>query len=108
MGNGTVRYTYAKLGSNTYTTKKPNKEGSYVVKATVAETDEYYDGVATCVFTISTNKQVPEISGIKSAYTKSLNSKAFSLGAKTNGDGKVQYKSSDKNVVTVNSKAKLQ
>lgn len=72
MGNGTVRYTYAKLGSNTYTTKKPNKEGSYVVKATVAETDEYYGGVATCVFTISTNKQVPEISGIKSAYTKVL------------------------------------
>lgn len=107
MGNGTVRYTYAKLGSNTYTTKKPNKEGSYVVKATVAETDEYYGGVATCVFTISTNKQVPEISGIKSAYTKSLNSKAFSLGAKTNGDGKVQYKSSDKNVVTVNSKGKI-
>lgn len=110
-GNGTVRYTYAKLGSNTYTTKKPNKEGSYVVKATVAETDEYYGGVATCVFTIlkskSLNKQISKISGVKSVYTKDVNSKAFSLRAKTNGDGKVQYKSSDKNVVTVNSKGKI-
>lgn len=110
-GNGAVSYTYAKLGSNMYSTDKPNEAGTYIVKATIAETDEYYSGVATCVFTItnSTNlkKQVSKISGVKSVYTKSVNSKAFSLKAKTNGDGKFQYKSSNKKVVTVNSKGKI-
>ena len=94
-----------------YSTDKPNEAGTYIVKATIAETDEYYSGVATCVFTItnSTNlkKQVSKISGVKSVYTKSVNSKAFSLKAKTNGDGKFQYKSSNKKVVTVNSKGKI-
>ena len=38
------------------------------------------------------------------SYTKTYGSKAFSLGAKSSGDGKLTYSSSDKKVATVSSK----
>lgn len=41
------------------------------------------------------------------SYTKSFGNKSFSLKAKTNGNGKLSYKSSNKKVVTVSSKGKI-
>ena len=43
----------------------------------------------------------------KSSYTKTCDNKAFSLNAKTNGNGKLSYTSSDKKVVTVSSNGKV-
>ena len=40
-------------------------------------------------------------------YTKTFGAKAFSLGAKTNGDGKLTYASSNKKVATVSSAGKV-
>lgn len=110
-GNGSVIYSYAKLDDANYSNTIPNQVGTYIVKATVAETDEYYGGIATCVFTISNNsishKLSQEISGVKAEYIKSVNSKAYKLKAITNGDGKLSYKSSNKNVVTVSKNGKV-
>lgn len=41
------------------------------------------------------------------SYTKVLGDKAFNLGAKTDGDGKLTYKSSDTSVATVSSAGKV-
>ena len=54
-GNGAVTYEY-KLKSaadNTYSADVPTDAGTYTIRATVAETDDYADGVATADFTIA-------------------------------------------------------
>lgn len=58
LGNGAVTYSYALVGSTEYTSTIPTKAGTYIIKAVVAETDEYYAGVATCKFVI-TDKYKP-------------------------------------------------
>lgn len=58
LGNGAVTYSYAAVGSTEYTSAIPTKAGTYIIKAVVAETDEYYGGVATCKFSI-TDKYKP-------------------------------------------------
>ena len=49
----------------------------------------------------------PEIMVANDAIEKNYGSKAFSLNARTNSNGKITYKSSNKKVVTVSSKGKV-
>ena len=54
-GSGTVTYNYKKkdAGDETYSADVPTDVGTYTIRATVAETDDYADGVATADFTIA-------------------------------------------------------
>jgi hypothetical protein len=54
LGNGDVTYTYkdAEDENAEFSTTVPTNVGSYIVKATVAESDNYYGGTATNEFSI--------------------------------------------------------
>ena len=52
-GNGAVTYTYAIRNGSDYSAQVPTEAGSYTVKATVAETDNYMGGEGTANFVIS-------------------------------------------------------
>ena len=52
-------------------------------------------------------KQNQSINTSASTYTKAIGSKAFSLGAKASGDGKLTYTSSNKKVATVSSSGQV-
>lgn len=119
-GNGQVQYLYAPVGSDKFVATVPCSPGTYVVKAVVEETEQYYSGTATCVFTIfeaeignqEQDKPVIEkknqaISTVSSKYTKYYGTKAFQLKARTNGDGKLTYRSSNKTIIIVDSKGKV-
>lgn len=54
-----------------------------------------------------TVKQKQKITTAKKTYKIALGRKPFTLKAKTNGDGKLTYKSSNKKVITVTSKGKI-
>ena len=54
LGNGSVTFTYATQGSNQFSTEIPTVAGNYIVKATIAETENYQGGEATTEFTIET------------------------------------------------------
>ena len=57
LGNGEVTYTYSVAAENPqaqeFTATVPTDAGSYIVKATVAETANYNSGEATSTFTIA-------------------------------------------------------
>ena len=54
-GSGTVTYNYKKKDADneTYSADVPTDAGTYTIRATVAETDDYADGVVTADFTIA-------------------------------------------------------
>lgn len=52
-GNGRVTFTYSAAGSEAFEATVPTAVGSYVVKATVAETNNYEGGEATKEFSIT-------------------------------------------------------
>lgn len=52
LGQGEVTYTYSDDGGNTYTSDIPNTVGNYLVKATIAETQNYQSGEASNRFSI--------------------------------------------------------
>ncbi len=54
-GNGAVTYNYKKKDADdeTYSADVPTDAGTYTIRANVAETDDYADGVATADFTIA-------------------------------------------------------
>ena len=56
-GYGAVTYTYAAQGTETFSGTMPTTAGSYTIKVTVAETANYFGGVATADFTIM-NRQL--------------------------------------------------
>ncbi|MCM1295286.1 MAG: leucine-rich repeat protein [Muribaculaceae bacterium] len=56
-GKGKVTYTYAQNPSGPYTTKKPVYQGTYYLKATVAETGLYDEASTTCSFRIREPEQ---------------------------------------------------
>lgn len=62
-----------------------------------------YTGTVTKTFKIT---QADQVITAKS-YTKTLGDKAFSLGAKTNGGGKLTYKSSNTKAATISSADKI-
>lgn len=109
-GDGKVTYSYALLGTSDYSEAVPDKAGTYVIKAVVEETENFYGGVTTCIFAITDNvKPQPVVKKKQTIITafgttvKTYGDKAKSLGAKTTGNGKLTYVSSNKSVVTVSS-----
>ena len=54
LGNGSVTFTYATQGSNQFSTEIPTVAGNYIVKATIAETENYLGAEASAEFTIET------------------------------------------------------
>lgn len=74
-------------------------------KATVKITGKgNYKGSITKTFTIA--KKATKLT-VKKSYTLTQNAKSFNLKAVTTGDGKVTYVSSNKKLVTVDSKGKV-
>lgn len=53
LGEGDVTFTYKAKDAETFSVTVPTNAGDYVVKAAVAETDNYAAGEATAEFTIS-------------------------------------------------------
>ena len=98
------------MGTSDYSEAVPDKAGTYVIKAVVEETENFYGGVTTCIFAITDNvKPQPVVKKKQTIITafgttvKTYGDKAKSLGAKTTGNGKLTYVSSNKSVVTVSS-----
>jgi hypothetical protein len=61
-GNGTVTYTYAAQADvPSFSETIPTNAGPYIVKATVAETDNYSAGEATTTFNIAKANITPEV-----------------------------------------------
>ena len=73
-------------------------------KVTIKGIGDYY-GTVTKTFKITKGKQT--VTAAKSTFTKAYGGSAFSLGAKTNGNGKLTYKSGNTKVATVNSSGKV-
>ena len=53
MGNGDVTYSYAKKGSDEFSSTVPTNVGEYTVKADISETANYNGAVTTADFTIT-------------------------------------------------------
>ncbi|RHR65119.1 hypothetical protein DWW70_11380 [Coprococcus sp. AF16-5] len=109
-GKGKVTYTYSKVGSNKYSNTVPSNEGKYIIKAYVAETEDYYAGTATCVFEITKKpvvKKTQTITTNAANYTLVYGGKSVTIKAKTNGNGKKSYKSSNNNVVSIDKTGKM-
>lgn len=109
-GKGKVTYTYSKVGSNKYSNTVSSNEGKYIIKAYVAETEDYYAGTATCVFEITKKpvvKKTQTITTNAANYTLVYGGKSVTIKAKTNGNGKKSYKSSNNNVVSIDKTGKM-
>lgn len=109
-GKGKVTYTYSKVGSNKYSNTVPSNEGKYIIKAYVAETEDYYAGTATYVFEITKKpvvKKTQTITTNAANYTLVYGGKSVTIKAKTNGNGKISYKSSNNNVVSIDKTGKM-
>ena len=85
----------------------PLKVGSAVITINAAETDIYKAATATVTVTVEKKAQkitVPDSDIIKgNAGSIEFDGTAFKLNAKTSGNGKITYKSSDTTVATVGS-----
>ena len=90
-GKGSVSYTYATKGTETFGETVPTAAGEYTVKATIAETTNYNGAEATADFTIS--KAAPTVTAPTAisdlAYTG--NAQALVNAGSTTG-GTLQYK----------------
>lgn len=75
-GSGAVTYEYKVSGENddTYTTAKPSVAGTYTVRATVAETANYYGDTATADFTIAprAEEEAPKFTSHRMVLTSEI------------------------------------
>lgn len=109
-GKGKVTYTYSKVGSNKYSNTVPSNEGKYIIKAYVAETEDYYAGIATCVFEITQKpvvKKAQTITTNAANYTLIYGGNPVTIKVKTSGNGKISYKSSNNNIVSIDKTGKM-
>ena len=92
LGNGGVTYTYSINTENpeeqSFTTTVPENAGSYIVKATVAETENYASASATAEFTISKADITPTVTLTGWTYGTTANTPTV-LG--NPGNGAVTY-----------------
>ena len=104
---GAVTYEYKVKGAadDTYTADVPTAAGDYTVRATVAETDDYADAVATADFTIQ--KAAAAISYETASVSKTFGDADFTNDLTNAGDGIVSYASDNEGVATVDSKTGL-
>ena len=90
-GNGTVTYTYAAQGTETFSETVPTAAGEYTVKATIAETTNYNGAEATADFTIS--KATPTVTAPTAIADITYTGNAQALvNAGTTSAGTLQYK----------------
>ena len=94
VGEGTARITITALGGNGISSRAV----TVTVKAGTKEPETPDD---------PSDKETQKITTGKTSYTKAYGSKAFSLNAKTDGDGVLTYKSSNKKVVKVSAAGKV-
>lgn len=83
----------------------PVGRGKAEITVSSSETGNY-KASAVVKITVTVNDYV-SLSVSKASVSKKYNSKAFSLGAKTESGAKLTYKTSNKNVVAVSSKGKV-
>ena len=89
--NGTVTYTYAAQGTETFSKTVPTAAGNYTVKATIAETANYNGAEATADFTIS--KAAPTVTAPTAIADITYTGNAQALvNAGTTSAGTLQYK----------------
>lgn len=92
LGNGEVTYTYSINTENpeeqSFTTTVPENAGSYIVKATVAETENYASASATAEFTISKADITPTVTLTGWTYGTTANTPTVSGNP---GNGAVTY-----------------
>ena len=92
LGNGGVTYTYSVNTENPedqeFTPTVPENAGSYIVKATVAETDNYASGSATAEFTIAKADITPTVTLTGWTYGTTANTPTVSGNP---GNGAVTY-----------------
>lgn len=62
-GNGTVSYTYSEVNGETFTETVPTTIGNYVVKATIAESANYFGTEVTGTFSIYRNLDITFAAG---------------------------------------------
>lgn len=62
-GNGTVSYTYSEVNGETFTETVPTTIGNYVVKATIAESTNYFGTEVTGTFSIYRNLDITFAAG---------------------------------------------
>lgn len=63
VGNGTVSYTYSVVNGETFTETVPTTIGNYVVKATIAESANYFGTEVTGTFSIYRNLDITFAAG---------------------------------------------
>ena len=95
-GNGAVTYNYKKKDADdeTYSADVPTDAGIYTIRATVAETDDYADGVATADFTIAAADIAAIDITAPTANTLNFTGQAQALieaGSVSGGIGTMQY-----------------
>ena len=96
---GTVSYSYAEQGSDSYSSGLPKDAGNYLVKASFAEQTNYVAAEAELMLTI--DKATGTLTVPKTSFSKKYGEPDFSLQCSTNGDGEVSYVSDNEDVVTV-------
>jgi len=90
-GKGSVSYTYATKGTETFGETVPTAAGEYTVKATIAETTNYNGAEATADFTIS--KAAPTVTAPTAISDLAFTGNAQALvNAGTTTGGTLQYK----------------
>ena len=95
-GSCTVTYNYKKKDADdeTYSADVPTDAGTYTIRATVAETDDYADGVATADFTIAAADIAAIDITAPTANTLNFTGQAQALivaGSVAGGIGTMQY-----------------
>ena len=100
-GDGTLKYSSSNsnvvsVDSNGYVTVKG--AGSATITVTASETDNYKSAQKTIQITVAKKKQT--ISG-QTRYDKTYGDSSFNLNCSTDGDGTLEYSSSNSNVVSV-------
>ena len=89
-GSGNVTYTYKTYGADdsTYSSTKPSNAGSYVVRAVIAETTNYYGATVTNTFVIGKASISPSVSLGGWTYGNTANNPSVSGNS---GNGSVTY-----------------
>ncbi len=95
-GKGNVSYEYRKKNEAAWFADVPCDAGEYIVKATVAETDNYKSGTATAEFTIAKANITPEVSITGWTYSNPPNAPSVTE-ASNPGKGEVSYTYRKKN-----------
>ena len=102
---GTVSFTYAFKDSETYSETAPTAAGDYVLKATVAATNNYTGLEKTVEFTIASITAT--LGYAETEIKKQVGDEAFTNELTNESSIQVSYESSNTNVATVDANGKV-